>query len=110
DTYKYYLAMTLHDVNGDEYDGGYDSSVSESSTKENYFDANVRTQYHFSLADAHNISLLTGFQVEELRQKYSSATGYGIVNEKSPQINGTTNTAHDGTEKIREGYGSAASW
>lgn len=86
------------------------SSVENSFKKENYLNANVRTQYSFTLDEKHNFSAMAGAQIEEFTQKENSLRAYGIINLNSPNVDATTGLDGDGNERAKEASGRSASW
>lgn len=109
-TYAFALPTYGHGVDGSVIDNKPSSSISESYSQDNYVNGSIRTRYTFMIDDKHNISAMTGFQFEDLRQEQGSTKAYGILNLNSPQINATSDLAGDGTERPREATGSSASW
>jgi len=91
------------------------TSVSESRYSENYFLANVRSQYSLTVNDAHNMSFMIGMQAENLVQKQYGVTAYGLVCEDLPEIDLTTGLVWNSStgqweNKELSPYGSRNSW
>lgn len=64
--------------------------VSEEVSKDNYFNANLFTDYSFSLANAHNFKLLAGFNSEQLRSRSLGASRSGLITPLVPTISTAT--------------------
>lgn len=116
DTKSYSLATYNCDIYGNPIDKDVaTTSISEQRYREDYIIANLRSQYSFSINDAHNMSIMIGAQAENLWQKQYGVTAYGLVSEDKPEIDLTTglvwNSANNEWEK-REltPYGSRNSW
>lgn len=89
-----------HDVAGNIVDTNGTSSLHQSYLKETFMNWNIYSDYSFSLNKAHNFKVMAGFQADEARQKYFSATGYGLQAEDLPELDLITGL--DGAGKDRE--------
>ena len=116
DTKSYTLPTYNSDINGNPIDKDVaTTSVSEQRYREDYIIANLRSQYSFTINDAHNISVMLGAQAENLWQKQYGVTAYGLVTSEKPEIDLTTGLVWNssvGEWEKREltPYGSRNSW
>ena len=86
-----------HDVSGAPYVYGSSSQVYEYGYKENYFNANIYSEYSKSLGK-HNLKVMTGFQSELTKYRDVSALRNGIIVPDIPTINTTSGV--DATGKV----------
>lgn len=116
DVYSYTLPTYNCDIYGVPVDKDYaTTSVTENNYKEDYLIANIRTQYSFSINDAHNFSFMLGAQAENLWQKQSGVTAYGLVLDELPEIDLTTGlvwnkSTNSWEKKDLSPYGNRNSW
>ncbi|WP_461491596.1 SusC/RagA family TonB-linked outer membrane protein [Pontibacter sp. HJ8] len=86
-----------YNVNGETYpvavgwnSGGY-SSVFESVRKENFFTANIYSDYEFKIQDSHNFKILGGFNTELMNYRTLAGSKTGLINPAIPTINTASN-------------------
>lgn len=116
DTKSYSLATYNCDIYGQPV--GKDiatTSVSEQRYREDYILANLRTTYHISIDDAHNLSFLLGAQAENLWLKQYGVTAYGLISPDQPEIDLTTGLVWNSDtqqweKKELSPYGNRSSW
>ncbi len=116
DTKSYTLATYNCDIYGQPV--GKDiatTSVSEQRYREDYILANLRTTYHISIDDAHNLSFLLGAQAENLWLKQYGVTAYGLISPDQPEIDLTTGLVWNSDtqqweKKELSPYGNRSSW
>lgn len=108
--YSYNLPTYYHDINGNSWDPEFGSGVEESMKSENYMNGSLRSQYSFTLNEAHNFFFLAGVQIEDMKQRKNKVWNAGIINLDSPQVDGTTGLNGKGEEVERVAEGSAESW
>ena len=75
-----------HDVQGNIVNTQGTSSLHQSYMKENYMNINIYSDYSWTMDDAHNFKTMLGFQADEQKQSYFSATGYGLQAEDLPEL------------------------
>ena len=116
DTKSYSLATYNCDINGNPIDKDVaTTSISEQRYREDYILANLRSQYSFTINDAHNMSIMIGAQAENLWQKQYGVTAYGLVSPDKPEIDLTTglvwnSSTNEWEKKELSPYGSRNSW
>mgnify|MGYP002520634922 FL=1 len=116
DTKSYSLATYNCDIYGQPV--GKDiatTSVSEQRYREDYILADLRTTYHISIDDAHNLSFLLGAQAENLWLKQYGVTAYGLISPDQPEIDLTTGLVWNSDtqqweKKELSPYGNRSSW
>lgn len=91
------------------------TSVTEAGYGENFFNGNLRSSYHFSIDERHNLAFMLGAQLEDLMQKSRGVTAYGLVAESLPEIDLTTGLVWDSASQswVRKDinpYGNRNSW
>lgn len=91
------------------------TSVSEQRYREDYILADLRTTYHISIDDAHNLSFLLGAQAENLWLKQYGVTAYGLISPDQPEIDLTTGLVWNSDtqqweKKELSPYGNRSSW
>lgn len=105
-----------HDVNGQPYvntangTSEANAEVHESTKRQNYFNFQAYTEYNLSLAQKHNFHLMTGFQAEQLKQRYFEVTRTGIIDPAHPEIDITTGLGYDGKEVAATMKGNRDQW
>ena len=60
--------------------------VAEESSRNNYFNANVYSDYSFTLKEAHNFKVMAGFQAELNKYRYLWGRKDDLITEKVPNI------------------------
>lgn len=89
DNRAYQLNCGNHDINGNSY-ASAKSSVHQDFLKENYYNFDVHTEYSFTLNDKHNFHMMTGLQIEDLKQKLFGLTRSGVILDSKPEVDLTT--------------------
>lgn len=91
-THTDYLKVPQHDVNGEIYYGitWNTSKVTEASERTNYFNTNIYSEYSRTIADAHHIKVMAGFQAELNKWRQLQATKNDLITESIPNINAAT--------------------
>ena len=84
-----------HDVNGTAYVYGRGSNVYEYAFKENYFNANIYSEYSKSYGK-HNFKALLGYQTEMTKYRDLSALRNGVIVADLPVLNITSGLDPDG--------------
>ena len=113
-------SSTLKTYNCDIYGNPVDkdkatTSVTEARYLENYLNGNLRMNYSFTAGDGHNLAFMAGAQVENLMQKQTGITAYGLVSDALPEIDLTTGLVWDSAssswvKKDISPYGNRNSW
>lgn len=85
-----------HDVNGNPYVYSTNSEVYEYANKENYFNANLYSEYSKTFANKHFAKIMGGFQTELTKYHNLSATRNGIMVASLPTIATTSGTDANG--------------
>ncbi|KQS27177.1 SusC/RagA family TonB-linked outer membrane protein [Dyadobacter sp. Leaf189] len=85
-----------HDVNGNPYVYNNNSEVYEYANKENYFNANLYSEYSLTLANKHFFKLMGGFQTELTKYRNLSAQRNGVIVASLPTIATTSGTDANG--------------
>ncbi|MGK9118265.1 SusC/RagA family TonB-linked outer membrane protein [Olivibacter jilunii] len=73
------LPAYAHDAVGNVVNTKGTSSLYQDQIKENYLNLNVYSNYSRSFNDVHNFKIMGGFQLEELKQSFFSASKAGLV-------------------------------
>lgn len=60
--------------------------VSENSSRNNYFNTNIYSDYSFSINDAHNFKVMAGFQAELNQYRYLWARKDDLITQNVPNI------------------------
>lgn len=105
DVHRYYFQTYSYDCDDQPYANKAsamptNTSVTDTHTKDNYFNPNVYADYSFTLNEAHNFKVMAGFQAEWLNRKNFSASRTDIINNipwidttsGTPTVSGGTNT------------------
>lgn len=98
-----------HDVAGEPILYREDNSISEYAYRNNYFNADVRTEYRKSLNEQHNLAIMAGFQAEKSKYRDITAKKVGIFAE-SPSLDTSTGIAENGSVIAPEAYGKYFNW
>jgi TonB-linked SusC/RagA family outer membrane protein len=85
-----------HKVNGDEYVANAQNGLSESQSKNNYINLNVRSEYTY-VAGSHTIFGMVGFQSEQENLFAFSANRQGLIIYDMPVLNLTTGRTSTGS-------------
>lgn len=87
-----YLKAPQYNVAGESYygDSWNTSKVTENSERTNYFNANIYTDYSKTIADAHHVKVMVGFQAEQNKWRRLQATKLDLISETIPNINSAT--------------------
>ncbi|CDN30717.1 SusC/RagA family TonB-linked outer membrane protein [Mucinivorans hirudinis] len=64
--------------------------VNSSAWKENFYTANLYTDYTMSLENGHNLKLLLGINTETSAHRDVSASGDGLITPKTPTVSNTS--------------------
>lgn len=99
-----------HDVDGNVVDTNGTSSLYGERKEENYLNLNVFSEYSHSFNDAHNLKVMFGFQMEEMKQAFMSSKKYGLMIDNLPEFDLTTGTDGLGVEKPTETSGYHNEW
>lgn len=99
-----------HDINGTPYLRTTNSHVHEDLLKENYYNFNARTAYSFSLDQDHNVHLMSGFQVENLKQKAFGLQRDGIMIPSKPEVDLTSGLDVNGNPLVPSVNGGRNEW
>lgn len=86
------------------------SDVTELNRQFNYLNPNVYSDYFLSLADAHNIKLMVGFQAERQWSQMLSAQRTGIIVPYMDQIDVTNGLSPDGSSTPPLVAGNTQNW
>lgn len=86
--YSEYFRLLRTHVDGTTY---YDqnrptNNVSESASRNNYFNANIYSDYSFSINDSHNFKVMAGFQSELNKYRYLWGQKDELITEQVPSI------------------------
>lgn len=87
-----------HDVDGNEINTNDTSSLYQENQKEDYWNLNIYSTYEHSFHDAHNLKVMAGLQIEEMKQDFSSVLKNGLMVNNMPQFDLTTGTDGKGNE------------
>lgn len=104
------LPIYNHDVDGNVINTNGTSSLYGDYSKENYFNMNVFSEYKHTFADKHNFQIMAGFQLEEMKQKFTSVKKYGLLVNELPEFDLTTGTDGAGNAKTTETSGYHQEW
>lgn len=75
-----WLTTYAYDVDNNPYVfNNSNNAVREYALKANFFNPNVYADYGVSLAEAHNVKVLVGYQSEDLSQRWFWGRQYGII-------------------------------
>ncbi|MGN7885477.1 SusC/RagA family TonB-linked outer membrane protein [Dyadobacter endophyticus] len=85
-----------YDVAGNPMLYSRNSEVYEYANKENYFNANLYSEYNLTLGQKHFFKVMGGFQTELTKFRNLSATRNGIMVPELPTINTTNGTDANG--------------
>jgi len=85
-----------HDVNGSPYVYNNNSAVYEYANKENYFNANLYSEYSRTIAQKHFFKIMGGFQTELTKYHNLGAQRNGILVPSLPTIATTSGTDANG--------------
>ncbi len=99
-----------HDVDGNIVNTNGTSSLYGERKEENYLNLNVFSEYSHSFNDAHNLKVMFGFQMEEMKQAFMSSKKYGLMIDNLPEFDLTTGTDGLGVEKPTETAGYHNEW
>jgi TonB-linked SusC/RagA family outer membrane protein len=99
-----------HDVQGNIIDTQGTSSLHQSYKKENYMNWNIYSDYSWTMDDSHNFKTMLGFQADELKQSYFSATGYGLQAEELPELDLIAGVDGQGVDREAEISGYRNQW
>ena len=77
------------DGGGTSYFPGMTRSYA-SSSRTNFFNANIYSDYSFTIADAHDIKMMAGFQSELNQYTWHSSRGDNLLSVVNPTINNTS--------------------
>jgi len=99
-----------HDVNGNPYVYNTNSEVYEYAYKENYFNANLYSEYNRSFAGKHFVKLMGGFQTEMTKYRNLSAQRNGIIVASIPTIATTSGTDANGVAVAPSVAGTYQRW
>lgn len=91
------FAIYNHDINGQPYSSDLTSGIGEDITKENYYNFEAYTEYTHLFNDKHNLHLLVGSQIEDLKQQSYNLYRDGVILNSKPEIDLTTGLGSDGS-------------
>lgn len=103
-------ARYKHDVAGNPIEETYTGQVEEQNTKDNFFNMNLFSSYSFTLADRHNFHFMAGFQLEEMKRKYTKMSRIGLIVDDLDEIDLTTGLDYFGEEQEPVLVGNSSSW
>ena len=63
------FAIYNHDIHGEPYSSDLTSGIGEDISKVNYYNFEVYSEYTYSFKEKHNLHLLAGSQIENLKQQ-----------------------------------------
>lgn len=99
-----------HDSKGNIVDTKGTSSLLGNNEKEDYLNLNVFSEYTGSFNKVHNIRGMLGFQIEEMKQAFSSVRKYGLLINGLPEFDLTTGADGLGVAKPTEVVGYHKEW
>lgn len=99
-----------HDVEGNVIDTHGTSSLYGEKKEENYLNLNVFSEYTRTFIEKHNMKVLLGFQMEEMKQAFMSSKKYGLIINGLPEFDLATGTDGLGIEKPTETSGYHNEW
>lgn len=85
-----------HDVDGNPYTFQPVSLVSENTTRSNFFNANVYSEYSATIQNSHNLKFMLGFQNELNKSRDMTAIRNGIILPSSPVLDLTSGVDANG--------------
>lgn len=92
-----WLTTYAYDVDNNPYVfNNPNNAVREYALKTNYFNPNVYADYGVSIAEAHNVKVLVGYQSEDLHQRWFWGRQYGIIADLPTLHTTATNPSVDG--------------
>ncbi|WP_308777705.1 TonB-dependent receptor [uncultured Bacteroides sp.] len=91
------FAIYNHDINGEPYSSDLTSGIGEDISKENYYNFEVYSEYTHSFKDKHNLHVLVGSQIENLKQQTYNLYRDGVILNSKPEIDLTTGLGSDGS-------------
>lgn len=107
---KVSLPIYNHDVEGNVINTNGTSSLYGDYSKENYFNMNIFSEYRHTFAEKHNFQIMAGFQLEEMRQRFTSVKKYGLLVNGLPEFDLTTGMDGAGKAKTTETSGYHQEW
>lgn len=99
-----------HDVQGNVIDTQGTSSLYQAYRKENYMNWNIYSDYSWTMDESHNFKTMLGFQADEQKQSFFSATGYGLQAEDLPELDLISGVDGKGVERPAEISGYRNQW
>lgn len=100
-----------HDVEGNPYlYGNKNSNVHEDYYKENFLNLNVYSEYDKTIAEKHNVHVMAGFQMEEMKQKAFGLQRNGILIPSLPEVDLTNGLDSKGEPVTPSVNGSRNEW
>lgn len=89
-----------------------DSSLKESSSKDNYLNLNIYSSFAHTFNNVHNFKIMGGFQAEERKYHYFDVTKYGLFSEdeKYREFDLTSGMNAKGEEKTTGVTGNSSEW
>ena len=105
-----FLAYYNHNMHGELVNTNKTSSINESFLKENYMNIDLYTEYSKLFYENHQAKIMFGFQAEEMNQKYTNATKYGILLENKPEFDLSTGLNGNREPLPSQLYGGRNSW
>lgn len=99
-----YLPVKAYRADGTSYyaaNGNYgagQSAVSESRYKQDYFTANIFSDYSWTIAEDHNFKVMAGFNAELWKYNSISGSGQGLNSINVPYLNQTTTNQKVGAD------------
>ena len=104
------LPVYNHDVNGNVVNTNGTSYLYNENKKEDFWNLNVYSTYEHSFNDVHNLKVMAGLQIEEMKQEYSSVLKNGLMVDGMPQFDLTTGTDGNGKELTPSIKGNYNEW
>ncbi len=104
------FATFNHDVKGNPYPSRKNSELNKQSTKTNFLNFNVYTDYTVNFTSGHNLKGMLGFQLEDKNNRYLDVTRAGILDNNLNNLDLTTGLDADGKPVAPSINGNTWSW
>jgi hypothetical protein len=99
-----------HNVAGEPIVKRQTSWVQEQLSKNNLLNMNVFSSYHFKLNNVHNLAILMGAQLEDMKYSFFASKRDGIIVDDLPVIDLTSGLNYDGTAATPYVSGNMKAW
>lgn len=104
------IACYEYDVHNQPTKSGQYSKLEQKQRKEDYLNLNIYSEYSYSFNNAHNLKLMGGFQMEEMKEQSLKVQKAGLLIDELPEFDLSTGVDGNGEVQMPSISGNSQRW